>query len=548
MLATRHHEAHAFVPARVLNMVVIADREYRGEIENRLQRVGRFNPSRLILCSVSEGRETIDASVRIGTSQFAGPGHIAVGHERIGLHIGPRPPGGARHDRRPAAGARPRHDGVGAARALRGDRRARAGWRRSCCSTPRTSRPSSAGFDRSDRPRRARLRRRPRVAALDARGASASPPRSTRRWSAPGSARSPSVTVRHREDSLAAAVLFCGWLSSRLGWKPGQLSSVSGKLTGHARAQPPGGQDHARVGRTRTRPGWPGVTIETASGEAVSLDRSPGRPALAAPRARRARGGLDGAGRLARGGRHPRRGRPAGAAARPDLPARAELRAGVRVVSEPELRVVEDPASEVADAARRGRRGGREHRADRRLDARAGVRAGGRAPDWSGATVWFTDERCVPPDHPDSNFGMAEAALLSRVQTRPAVVRMEGELGPDAGAGAYEAEIRARLGGEPALGPAAARDGPGRAHRVAVPAASPRWTRRGAPGGRRPGGRDGAAGAAHLAHAARRIDAARSVVLLDHGGRQGRHRRAGVRPVAGPVAARRRACGRATAR
>ncbi len=32
---------------------------------------------------------------------------------------------------------------------------------------------------------------------------------------------------------------------------------------------------------------------------------------------------------------------------------------------------------------------------------------------------------------------------------RPAVVRMEGELGPDAGAGAYEAEIRSRLGGDP---------------------------------------------------------------------------------------------------
>jgi glucose-6-phosphate dehydrogenase assembly protein OpcA len=90
MLAMRHHESHAFVPARVLNLVVIADREYRGEIQNRLQRVGRFHPSRLVLCSVSEGRETIDARVEIGTSQFAGPGHIAVGRERIGLHIGPR--------------------------------------------------------------------------------------------------------------------------------------------------------------------------------------------------------------------------------------------------------------------------------------------------------------------------------------------------------------------------------------------------------------------------------------------------------------------------
>ena len=124
MLATRHHESHAFVPARVLNLVVIADNEYRGEIQNRLQRVGRYHPSRLVLCSVSEGRDTIDARVEIGTSQFAGPGHIAVGRERIVLHIGPKHLRQARHDRRPAARARPRDDRVGAARPRRGRRRA----------------------------------------------------------------------------------------------------------------------------------------------------------------------------------------------------------------------------------------------------------------------------------------------------------------------------------------------------------------------------------------------------------------------------------------
>src|SRR5918998_1880922 len=90
MLATRHHESHAFVPARVLNQVVIVEHEFKGEIENRLKRVGRYHPSRLIMCSVSEGRETLDASVQVSTSQVAGPGHIAVGRERVGLHIGPR--------------------------------------------------------------------------------------------------------------------------------------------------------------------------------------------------------------------------------------------------------------------------------------------------------------------------------------------------------------------------------------------------------------------------------------------------------------------------
>src|SRR5918997_3100256 len=84
MLAARHQKSDAFVPARVLNLVVIAEREFRGEVENRLERVGRYHPSRLILCSVSEGQETLDASARIGTSDTEGsPGHIAVGRERV---------------------------------------------------------------------------------------------------------------------------------------------------------------------------------------------------------------------------------------------------------------------------------------------------------------------------------------------------------------------------------------------------------------------------------------------------------------------------------
>ena len=36
--------------------------------------------------------------------------------------------------------------------------------------------------------------------------------------------------------------------------------------------------------------------------------------------------------------------------------------------------------------------------------------------DWSGATFWFGDERCVPPDHEHSNYGMARSALLDRIE------------------------------------------------------------------------------------------------------------------------------------
>ena len=60
--------------------------------------------------------------------------------------------------------------------------------------------------------------------------------------------------------------------------------------------------------------------------------------------------------------------------------------------------------------------------------------------DWSGVDVWFTDERCVPPDHEHSNFRMANEALLSRV-SGATVHRMQGELGPERGSAEYEREF-----------------------------------------------------------------------------------------------------------
>src|SRR4051812_41410396 len=35
--------------------------------------------------------------------------------------------------------------------------------------------------------------------------------------------------------------------------------------------------------------------------------------------------------------------------------------------------------------------------------------------DWAKVSVYFGDERAVPPNHPDSNFAMAQAALFARV-------------------------------------------------------------------------------------------------------------------------------------
>jgi 6-phosphogluconolactonase len=67
--------------------------------------------------------------------------------------------------------------------------------------------------------------------------------------------------------------------------------------------------------------------------------------------------------------------------------------------------------------------------------------------DWAKVEIFFGDERCVPADHPESNYRMAKAALLDRLATpAKAVHRMAGELADrDAAARSYEALLPERL-------------------------------------------------------------------------------------------------------
>lgn len=72
---------------------------------------------------------------------------------------------------------------------------------------------------------------------------------------------------------------------------------------------------------------------------------------------------------------------------------------------------------------------------------------------WEKVVLFFGDERCVPPDHPDSNARMVREALLARLPIPAAnVFRMAGEEpDPERAAAAYEAELRRELGPEPRL-------------------------------------------------------------------------------------------------
>ena len=66
---------------------------------------------------------------------------------------------------------------------------------------------------------------------------------------------------------------------------------------------------------------------------------------------------------------------------------------------------------------------------------------------WNSVELFWGDERCVPPDHPESNFRMAQEALLSKIKIPPENIhRMRGEQEPQAAAAEYEKELQKIFG------------------------------------------------------------------------------------------------------
>jgi 6-phosphogluconolactonase len=67
--------------------------------------------------------------------------------------------------------------------------------------------------------------------------------------------------------------------------------------------------------------------------------------------------------------------------------------------------------------------------------------------DWTRMHVYFGDERCVPPEHPDSNHRMASEALLNHVPIPgDNVYRIRGEIDPEAAATEYGQLLKERFG------------------------------------------------------------------------------------------------------
>ena len=148
-------------------------------------------------------------------------------------------------------------------------------WRRSCCSTPSTSRTLRLALRRVTESGRqayvvdlAWLRSTPwreRVATMF----DPKPWREELR-------RISAVKARHHPESGVAGVLFFGWLASRLGWQPGSLLDTGGVLHGKALLRRQEVELRLEPDPRQSVRGLAGVSIETASGMSISLDRAPG--------------------------------------------------------------------------------------------------------------------------------------------------------------------------------------------------------------------------------------------------------------------------------
>jgi glucose-6-phosphate dehydrogenase assembly protein OpcA len=274
LLAERHAHDDAFVPARVLNLICLVDRDWRGEIENRLERVGRFHPSRTILLAVERGRETIDAWASMGDVGEPKPGEIHVGAERIELTIGET------HltrlhtivdplvvpDLVTLAWSPHGYDDavdslIGLAQVVMVDSVQAVDPRAAVRRVQRL-------LERAYVVDLAWLRSAPwreRIAATF------DPPR----WR-DALRELTSVTVAHHPDSTVSGALLLGWLASRLGWEPAPLEPEDGGLVARARTAGRKVKLRLEVDATMPVPGLAGIAAETASGMKLSLFRGSG--------------------------------------------------------------------------------------------------------------------------------------------------------------------------------------------------------------------------------------------------------------------------------
>jgi glucose-6-phosphate dehydrogenase assembly protein OpcA len=274
LLTACHDQAGACVPARVLNLVCVVDRDQAEAVSERLLRAGRYHASRTIVCAVEPGRTTIAASAALGTARPRPRGDFQLLRESIVVQVGQRH---VPHldtivdplvvsDLPTVVWSTPGHEtAVHALRTL----------------------TQVVLLDSSDEPDPGRALDRVRELLGDAYVVDLDWLRSTP-WRERIAAafelpqrrgelqRLRAVMVRHHAESPVAGLLLLGWLGSRLGWRVDPLTAARTRREGRADAA---GADVRLTlvpdERQRVR-GLAGVALETASGWRLSLDRGAG--------------------------------------------------------------------------------------------------------------------------------------------------------------------------------------------------------------------------------------------------------------------------------
>ena len=109
----------------------------------------------------------------------------------------------------------------------------------------------------------------------------------------------------------------------------------------------------------------------------------------------------------------------------------------------PDLHIVDDPAAAVGELlAEQARGGGSIVLTGGSTPGSAYRHAAHLEPDWSKVTLWWGDERCVPPDDERSNYRLAKETLLDLLETPPgAVHRIRGEAPPAEAAGELDTAL-----------------------------------------------------------------------------------------------------------
>ena len=258
----------------MLNLVAVVDRDWRGEIVNRLEHTGRFHPSRMIVCAMEDGRSDIDAWATMTYDSDELAGGVRVGEERVEIDVGPghlkrlgtivdplivpdlatlvwSPHGHPEavdalsdiadvflidsvQDPDPAAAIRRAQELLRAGYVVDLAWLRSAPWRERIASTfdPDVWRPALADIE--------------------------------------------SVTIRHHPESVESGMLLLGWLASRLGWEPGELMRRGDDLVARAKARRHEVTLTLESEPKLNVPGLDGLTITCSRGMSISLDRGDG--------------------------------------------------------------------------------------------------------------------------------------------------------------------------------------------------------------------------------------------------------------------------------